>query len=136
MPEIRVDGKIRSKQRPRFYNGRAITPKQTIAYEDYIKWLWTSKHDTMIHADTPIKISVIAYFGIPKSYSKKKKEACYTHKLKPTKKPDTDNILKIVCDALNGIAYYDDKQIVEATVKKLYSVDEKEYLTIEVEVIE
>ena len=40
---------------------------------------------------------------------------------KPVKKPDVDNILKIVMDGLNGIAYPDDKQITDAHVKKRYS---------------
>ena len=39
----------------------------------------------------------------------------------PTKKPDADNILKIIADALNGIAYADDKQVVTAEVQKLYA---------------
>jgi Holliday junction resolvase RusA-like endonuclease len=41
--------------------------------------------------------------------------------MKPTTKPDTDNIAKICLDALNGIAYHDDAQIVELQVSKLYS---------------
>ena len=39
----------------------------------------------------------------------------------PTKKPDTDNIAKIILDSLNGIAYHDDAQIVRLTVQKSYS---------------
>jgi Holliday junction resolvase RusA-like endonuclease len=41
--------------------------------------------------------------------------------IRPTKKPDADNIAKIVCDALNGIAFLDDKQIVDARITKWYS---------------
>jgi Holliday junction resolvase RusA-like endonuclease len=39
----------------------------------------------------------------------------------PTKKPDADNILKLVADALNGLAYVDDKNIVTAHAHKVYS---------------
>lgn len=42
-------------------------------------------------------------------------------KILPTKKPDCDNIAKIICDALNGVAYDDDKQIVALKVTKIYS---------------
>ena len=42
-------------------------------------------------------------------------------KERPTRKPDFDNIGKIICDALNGIAYRDDAQIVDALVRKFYS---------------
>lgn len=41
--------------------------------------------------------------------------------IRPTKKPDMDNIIKIIADALNGIAYYDDSQIVDTAVRKFYS---------------
>ena len=41
-------------------------------------------------------------------------------KIKPCKKPDSDNIAKAILDALNGVAYYDDSQIVELTIKKEY----------------
>ncbi len=41
--------------------------------------------------------------------------------IRPTKKPDCDNLAKVICDALNGIAYYDDSQIVEITISKYYS---------------
>ena len=41
--------------------------------------------------------------------------------IKPTKKPDADNIAKAVCDALNGIACKDDSQVVDLTVRKHYS---------------
>ena len=40
---------------------------------------------------------------------------------RPTKKPDIDNVEKIILDALNGIAYDDDKQVVEEASSKLYS---------------
>ena len=39
----------------------------------------------------------------------------------PLKKPDLDNVMKIVCDALNGIAYKDDVQIVNAKICKRWS---------------
>lgn len=44
--------------------------------------------------------------------------------LYPTKKPDWDNVGKIICDALNGIAYRDDAQIVFAAVSKSYTEGE------------
>ena len=39
----------------------------------------------------------------------------------PTKKPDADNIAKIIMDALNGVAYEDDRQVVELIVRKFFS---------------
>ena len=43
----------------------------------------------------------------------------------PTKKPDADNIIKSIADALNGIAYADDSQIVQATVNKWWAEESK-----------
>ena len=67
-------------------------------------------------------ITIIANFSIPKSVSKKKAEEMIHGYIRPTKKPDTDNIAKIICDSLNHIAYYDDSQIVEIRVAKYYSL--------------
>lgn len=68
-----------------------------------------------------LKMEIDAYFEIPKSTSKKKKDLMLKNILRPTKKPDMDNIIKIIADALNKIAYYDDKQIIECSIRKYYS---------------
>ena len=71
-----------------------------------------------------------AYFSVPKSASKKKRAAMLTGDIRPTKKPDMDNILKTVADALNGIAYRDDSQIVRAIVDKYYDTAPRLIVTI------
>lgn len=68
-----------------------------------------------------MSLTITAYYKIPKSASKKKAYEMSSGKIVPTKKPDIDNIIKIVADALNGIAYYDDKQIISVYAKKAYS---------------
>ena len=62
------------------------------------------------------------FMYIPKSTSQKKLTQMINREIRPTKKPDIDNIVKVVADALNGIAYADDKQIVSLVVEKYYSV--------------
>lgn len=42
---------------------------------------------------------------------RKRREAMIAGTIRPTKKPDADNVLKIVTDSLNDIAYYDDAQM-------------------------
>ena len=69
----------------------------------------------------PLQMEVTAYYSIPQSASKKKAEMMRECKLFPTKKPDCDNVLKIIADALNGIAYKDDSQIVVGIVRKVYA---------------
>jgi len=65
-------------------------------------------------------MTVHAYFDIPKSTPKKNIPLMIQGQIRPTKKPDMDNIYKIVADALNGLAYHDDSQIVQAYVEKFY----------------
>ena len=51
--------------------------------------------------------------------------------IRPTKRPDVDNVLKIVCDALNKIVYDDDACIVDAQVRKYYSANPRVEISIE-----
>ena len=61
------------------------------------------------------------YFSIPKSYSKCKRSAAECNIIRPTKKPDIDNVTKSVLDALNGVAYKDDTQVAEVSVRKWWT---------------
>ena len=44
---------------------------------------------------------------------------------KPTKKPDVDNIIKVVLDGLNKTAYEDDKQVVKVSLEKIYTKEDE-----------
>ena len=52
---------------------------------------------------------------------KKQVKLIENNELFPTVKPDADNISKIILDALNGLAYYDDNQVTDLTIYKLYA---------------
>ena len=71
----------------------------------------------------PIRARIEIYYSVPKSYSKRKIEAIKDGTDYPMKKPDCDNVVKIVLDSLNKIAYDDDKQVVELTVLKRWTFD-------------
>lgn len=131
-----VDGEVQGKARPRFSRMggyvKTYTPKKTIDYEQRIKACYLAEvpFQPMIWGNKePLEIVVNAYFEIPKSASKKAKERMLLKEY-PTKKPDADNILKVVADALNGVAYGDDAQIVIATVYKIWSESPKLEITI------
>lgn len=79
-----------------------------------------------------LKLTVWAYMGIPRSWSKAKKERALSGDLRPVTRPDWDNFGKIT-DALNCVIWADDNQIVSGTVYKLYS--DKPRLEIQVEEI-
>lgn len=117
-----IPGKPLGKQRARvLQNGITYTPKETVNYETLVKEIYWNKYSTEKPLEGPVKATITAYMPIPKSTSKKKKALMLERKILPTKKPDWDNIGKIVTDALNEIAYHDDKQITSCTVEKYYS---------------
>ena len=117
-----IPGKPMGKQRPRVLkNGISYTPKETVNYEVYVKQCYLEEYAGKELLNGPVKIKIEAYMPIPKSASKKIQKAMKAGQIRPAKKPDWDNIGKIITDALNGIAYDDDKQIVSCLVEKYYS---------------
>lgn len=135
MVTITILGKPASKGRPRFQRAgnyvRTYTDDKTVEYENLVRLAWMQSGEEKLSG--AIRALVLACFPIPKSLSKKKQKELID---KPyTKKPDCDNIAKIVLDALNGIAYDDDSQIVNLEVQKEYSSEAKVVLMLrEVEV--
>lgn len=116
-----IPGKVQAKQRPRFNGKFAYTPKETIAYENWVRTCYLEKYRGQPILENPLKVKIIAYYEIPKSTSKKKRLEMKDDKVFPTVKPDTDNIAKSILDSLNNIAYLDDKQVVKLEVEKYYS---------------
>lgn len=114
-------GKIQAKQRPRFNGKFVYTPQNTINYENWVKACYLEKYNNEKPFEKALKVNIIAFFEIPKSVSKKKKEQMLNNEIYPTIKPDTDNIAKSILDSLNGIAYLDDKQVVDLRVRKQYA---------------
>lgn len=116
-----IPGEPKSKARHRTTkSGHTYTPKQTIEYENWVKQCYCIKHrDKKLTGQ--IKAEITAYFSIPKSTSKKKRKEMINRIIRPTKKPDTDNIAKIILDSLNHIAFDDDKQVIDLRVLKFYS---------------
>ena len=113
--------------RPKFstINGhaKAYDPEKSRNYKAYVRLLATQamKENDFEMITGSCAIKIWAYFDIPKSKSKKFKEAALASKERPTKKPDADNIVKAILDALNGLMYKDDSCIVELSCVKYYS---------------
>lgn len=117
---LTIPGEPVAKGRPRFYNGHAITPKKTVNYETLVKEMWAVTHGQQTLTGE-LCASLTAYFAIPNSKSKAMKKRMSMGLVRPTKKPDIDNLIKSVLDSLNGIAYKDDSQIVTVVAEKFYS---------------
>lgn len=117
---IVIPGEPKGKGRPRLGKGFTYTPKDTVNYENLVKVCYMDQAKNL-KLDGELKATIIAYYSIPKSTSKKKRLEMVEERIRPTKKPDLDNVAKIVLDSLNKVAYDDDSQIVSLTVEKYYS---------------
>ncbi len=131
--EFEVIGKINGKARPRLnmYTGKVYTPTNTKDYENLIREYFKIKYHRNEILKGRIKVTIVAYFAVPKSTSKKDRENMLLGNISPTKKPDIDNIVKIVLDALNKYVFEDDNQITKLDVEKVYAEEEKVYVAIE-----
>lgn len=126
-----IPGEPKAKARPRVTTkGITYTPKSTVEYENWVKQCYLVKYgQTMLEGE--VKATIKAYFGIPKSISQKRKKLMIDGKVRPTKKPDTDNIAKSVLDSLNGIAYKDDSAVVALQVDKYFDENPRVEVTLE-----
>lgn len=130
--ELTILGEPFGKQRPRVIArgkgvSRAFTPQKTVNYENYIKLLYRQKYKNFKFEDkVPLYVQIAAFYKIPPSKPKYIKDLMFRGEMLPTKKPDVDNIIKIILDSLNGLAYKDDAQIVACTCQKLYVNDDNE----------
>ncbi len=134
--KFEINDKAIGKQRPRYSSktGRMYTPTATRSFEEKVKWAFTSKYNIATELSTkPFKAKIIAVFEPPKSISKKKREELL-FKIDYTKKPDADNIAKVILDSLNGLVYKDDSQVSALLVLKDYGIENK--IIVELEEIE
>lgn len=112
-------GEPRGKERPRVANGHAYTPQKTREYEEALRLAWLQVGHGFYMGN--VEMRIIAYYKIPKSASKAEKCRMANGEIRPTRRPDCDNVLKIVADSLQGLAYPDDKQINAMAIEKRYS---------------
>lgn len=116
-----VQGEPRGKGRPRFCKGgHTYTDSRTKAYEDHIKACYLSQVGN-IKLSGYVLMTIRAFLTAPKRTSVKTLEEMEKGEIRPSKRPDVDNIAKAIADGLNGIAYKDDAAIVELIIEKYYS---------------
>jgi Holliday junction resolvase RusA-like endonuclease len=130
-----IPGAPVGKGRPRFARrGRftaVYTPEKTASFENLVKL----KAEEAMQGSSPIagavSVELTLCVPIPASFSKKKRAAALNDEIFPTTKPDCSNVQKGVEDAMNGIVYNDDKQIVRVLVKKFYAETPCTFITVE-----
>lgn len=131
--KLTIPGKLKGKGRPRHSekNGRMYTPTETQNYEELIRLMYKGKYgNQQFSKGVPLDIRIKSFIAVPKSDSARIREKKLSGEIRPTQKPDYDNIAKIVSDALNGVAYHDDAQIVDAQVRKFFSLRPRVEITI------
>lgn len=119
-----------AKGRPKVTRWATYTPEKTVNYENLVKWSYIEAHSKSEVFESDLSIDITLFFQIPKSTSKKNKELMLQRKIRPSKKPDIDNCIKSITDALNTIAYKDDNQIIEVHAYKYYSDEPRAEVTL------
>ena len=135
MIQFIIPGKAQPQERPkfsRFGKGvRAIDPPKSRAYKELVKLVaWQNKPSEPIQE--PIKLSVDIYIVPPKKYHTKPKQALIASgEMRPTTKPDIENLLKGIMDGMTGIIYRDDSLVVELVARKFYDMTPRAEVTVE-----
>lgn len=124
--DFKVYGEAVGKQRPRLGKGGHIyTPRKTVDYENLIKEAYTSQYaDFKFEKNIPLYVNIRICKTIPKTATKAFRDKARVGEVFPTCKPDIDNVIKSILDALNGVAYCDDSQIVTLETVKRYDCEE------------
>jgi Holliday junction resolvase RusA-like endonuclease len=137
MQRFEVLGVPQGKKRPRFFIRKkkdgsnffgSYTPRDTVMYENAVKMAYQQQCDAPPSAE-PIRLTITAIFTPPASLSPKKRTSLLLQWY--DKKPDIDNIAKAVIDGLNGVAFLDDKQVVELAIRKRYGIQPRLQVIIE-----
>jgi Holliday junction resolvase RusA-like endonuclease len=120
-----VPGQPIGKGRPRVgkvgAHVRMFTPQKTVSYENLVKH---AAFEAMAGApllEGPVRVIVHMACQIPASWSAKKQGSALSHVIRPTTKPDIDNVIKAIFDAINGVVWKDDVQVCDASIRKFYS---------------
>lgn len=124
MQEFTVPGPPRGKARPRVTvrggHAHAYTPETTADYEWFVRHCYKGQVGRYEPMQGAVRVEIEATLAIPKSAKRADRAAMMAGEKLPTKKPDVDNIIKIILDALNGLAWADDAQITHVECRKRY----------------
>lgn len=116
-----VPGAPTAKGRARVTKFGAHTPVKTRNAEAFVKALAYDAMKGRPLLEGPLAVEIFIYMPIPKSTPKKRYHALVD--APHTKKPDIDNLVKLVKDAMNGVVYHDDAQVFSLTAVKRYGTE-------------
>jgi len=107
------------------------TPPDTRKWEDRARGDGRVAMNNLSPENGPLRLSVVAYFAPSESWPEWKKQAALDGAVCHTAKPDADNLVKAAKDAMNGIVWLDDSQVVEFSAAKRYSTKPRVEITVE-----
>ena len=115
-----VPGRPKGKGRPRMNRrtGQVYTPPATKKYESEVRQAFLRQGGETFGA-APVMVEVEALFPMPVSWSKRdraERDGTFCEN-----KPDLDNITKVALDALNGVAWTDDKTVAVLVAQKRWT---------------
>ena len=115
-------------------HARSYKDAEQASYETTMRALLSYNKPSRL-IEGPVNVSIICFLPIPSAWSKKKKREASQpiplSRIRPTVKPDADNIAKQALDCMNGLIYRDDKQVVGLEVRKWYSTEPRWEITVE-----
>lgn len=130
-----VPGVPVGKGRPRFAKRgsfvQTYTPEKTASYENLVKVLAMQAMKGTQPLPYPVRVAIDVAICPPVSWSKKKRAQALSQLIHPTGRPDIDNVAKGILDAMNGVAYLDDKQVISLTVRKFYRDSDYAYVRVD-----
>lgn len=129
-----VPGAAVPKGRPKFARrGNFVstyTPEKTVSFENLVKVMAQQAMQGQDMHLGPVQASIQITLPIPSSWSGKRQSEAAAERIAPTKKPDMDNVVKALFDAMNGIVFKDDSQVVDAHIRKRYGRTPETLITI------
>lgn len=110
-----------------------FTDERTRKYESQLRFAAQQQMAGRLPTAEPVCVDIVVRIAVPTTWSRKKTIAALAGHIRPIVRPDVENFAKAM-DGLNGVVWLDDKQIVEETIRKIYS--DRPGLTITVETID
>lgn len=123
--DFTVCAKAVGKGRPRLTTrggyAHAYTPAKTREFENLVGWAAKRAmcQRPPVASGRALFVQITVSIVPPLSWSKKRRSESFGAFC--SKKPDTDNVAKAILDAMNGIVYEDDAQVVGLIVQKFYA---------------
>ena len=129
-----IEGQAVPQGRPRFTRyGHAYDPEKSRDYKEQVALAASlaMRGQDVFAKGTPLKCVITIWQKMPARFTKKQKELAEAEILRPTTKPDADNLAKAITDAMNGVVYADDAQIVELNCGKFYGAEPRVMVTVD-----